>query len=284
MDPRPSLEAVLARAEQMRSAGATYSEIDAALGKGRNWSCYHLRGKADVAASNARSRLGAALSPVAAARRAGAKRYFTGIPCSKGHISERMVSNRRCVACLHEEHAVWALDNLEHRRAVKKAWDLKNAEQIRKKQEAYNALNRDRMRARDRAKRLADPEKYRAYDKKNREKNGERLRAAQRQWRKEHPEEARAARRTRRARIKSVGGKHTPDEISKLFKKQGGKCANTVCRKKISLRRYHADHIIPLARRGHNRISNIQLLCPWCNQSKNALHPLDWAKRQGLLV
>ena len=30
------------------------------------------------------------------------KRYFTGEPCSKGHISERLTSSRQCVECLAE--------------------------------------------------------------------------------------------------------------------------------------------------------------------------------------
>ena len=29
----------------------------------------------------------------------GLKRYFTGKPCSKGHLSERYVSNPRCIEC-----------------------------------------------------------------------------------------------------------------------------------------------------------------------------------------
>lgn len=29
----------------------------------------------------------------------GHKRYFTGIPCKYGHVSERFVSNRKCIAC-----------------------------------------------------------------------------------------------------------------------------------------------------------------------------------------
>jgi len=33
------------------------------------------------------------------AKETGAKRYFTGKPCSKGHVSERMVSGRKCVEC-----------------------------------------------------------------------------------------------------------------------------------------------------------------------------------------
>lgn len=38
------------------------------------------------------------------ARSAGMTRYFTGVPCMRGHIAERHVSNTRCVEC-HREKA-----------------------------------------------------------------------------------------------------------------------------------------------------------------------------------
>ncbi len=31
-----------------------------------------------------------------------AKKYFTGLPCKHGHISERFTKNRSCVACYEE--------------------------------------------------------------------------------------------------------------------------------------------------------------------------------------
>ena len=33
------------------------------------------------------------------AKAKGLKRFFTGIPCEKGHISEKLVSNRGCCEC-----------------------------------------------------------------------------------------------------------------------------------------------------------------------------------------
>lgn len=33
------------------------------------------------------------------AKKSGLLRYFTGIPCSKGHVSERQVSNHTCKDC-----------------------------------------------------------------------------------------------------------------------------------------------------------------------------------------
>ncbi len=36
------------------------------------------------------------------ARERGFKRYFTGKPCSRGHINERRASDRKCIACNRE--------------------------------------------------------------------------------------------------------------------------------------------------------------------------------------
>lgn len=34
----------------------------------------------------------------------GLDRYFTGEPCSKGHICEKYVGNRVCIICLKEDY------------------------------------------------------------------------------------------------------------------------------------------------------------------------------------
>jgi hypothetical protein len=41
----------------------------------------------------------------AEARLANLKRYFTGVPCGRGHISERYVVGCRCIACATERDA-----------------------------------------------------------------------------------------------------------------------------------------------------------------------------------
>jgi hypothetical protein len=59
------------------------------------------------------------------AREQGLKRFFTGNPCTKGHVSERLVSNKACCACRHNY------------------WD-ENQEYIRKKNNEYRAANKDK--------------------------------------------------------------------------------------------------------------------------------------------
>lgn len=73
----------------------------------------------------------------------------------------------------------------------------------------------------------------------------------------------------RRAAKRNNGGSHTAKDILNLFELQGGKCPYCKCKLyKTSDNKYHIDHIVPLSKCGNNDISNLQLLCPKCNISK----------------
>lgn len=45
------------------------------------------------------------------AQAAGKKRYFTGVPCPKGHTAQRYVANRKCAVCEKDKTAQWLKDN-----------------------------------------------------------------------------------------------------------------------------------------------------------------------------
>lgn len=127
----------------------------------------------------------------------------------------------------------------------------------------YRALHADKIRAQDRA---------------YREKNRDRINESLRRYFKENPEVNRIGARKRRAVVRGCEGTHTKAQISELLSEQQGKCV--YC--KVALTKCHADHILPLALGGSNWISNIQLLCPTCNQRKHAKHPAVFAKEMGL--
>lgn len=90
----------------------------------------------------------------------------------------------------------------------------------------------------------------------------------------------------RRARMAGAEGSFTPEEILAMYSKQKGKCANPSCRIHISRtgkNKYRIDHIIAISLGGSNYITNVQLLCDYCNGSKWA-HDLEtWARMNGLL-
>lgn len=198
-----------------------------------------------------------------AAKVAGSLRYFTGIPCHRGHISERLVSNCCCVECKADNEAAWREKNTEHVRAKGREYDNKPSRKHRNKYDpAYQAdwyeKNKEKQLRKSRERHAANPEKHRL-------KNRLRYRA--------YPEASREKARNDYARRKKAKGRHTKEEVAELFIRQDGRCANELCSACIK-EKYHEDHIVALSLGGSNYIQNIQLLCPPCNLSKGA-KPLD---------
>lgn len=58
----------------------------------------------------------------------GIVHYYTGIPCSKGHVAPRLVSDRSCAICNREKRAKYYNANPEKYRAERKVAYRKNAE------------------------------------------------------------------------------------------------------------------------------------------------------------
>jgi 5-methylcytosine-specific restriction endonuclease McrA len=85
----------------------------------------------------------------------------------------------------------------------------------------------------------------------------------------------------RRGKVSGATGELSPGLPQKLLTLQRGRCA--YCEAKLA-NDYHMDHIEPLALGGQNVDENIQLLCAFCNLSKGAKHPVEFAQRRGLLL
>lgn len=85
----------------------------------------------------------------------------------------------------------------------------------------------------------------------------------------------------RRAKISEVGGSFTLADIADLMEKQKGKCS--WCLVPFGGRKPHVDHYMPLVLGGSNDKTNLRLLHQTCNLKKGKSHPLEFAKRNGLL-
>jgi 5-methylcytosine-specific restriction endonuclease McrA len=92
----------------------------------------------------------------------------------------------------------------------------------------------------------------------------------------------------RRARVECQSPSAESPDLDILFKQQNGRCANLSCSKRLRKtggpqKRFHVDHIVPLALNGTNEIGNLQLLCPNCNLSKGSKSPEEWRRANGVL-
>ncbi len=208
----------------------------------------------------------------------GLRRYFTGKPCRRGHITERGVASRSCVAC----DRLWAAAHPEVARNAGRRYNAAHREERRSECRARYAMTDPKERcARVRAWTLANPDKVRKNSRASYAANPEAGKASSKAWRIAHPESTRKYGRDKKARKLAAEGTHTVADIQRIYAAQRGKCA--YCR--IFLRGgYHVDHIIALINGGSNWPANLQLTCRSCNSSKQAADPIEFAQRKGMLI
>lgn len=214
----------------------------------------------------------------------GLTRFFTGIPCRRGHLSQRRTVNHACTEC------EWKKRCRDARNAASRAaYDPENAR-------AYYQGRREELLANAKARYYADPEAHKARVKARKLAKPDKVRATNQAWyaantalckqrandhAAAHPEAKRSRGRNYRARFRGAEGSHTGDDIKALYTKQCGRCV--YCNVKLG-DSYHVDHIVPLIKGGSNWPSNLQLTCVKCNNTKRATDPIEFARRLGKLL
>lgn len=212
----------------------------------------------------------------AEAKATGSKRYFTGKACVHGHAAPRVTINGNCLVCAFERTSQF----LKEKWANDPEWrNKKNADEKTRRHKPENlALDRPKNAERVRRRRQEFPEIA--------EKSRRICREYYQKVRKHDPayKEAKIVHhRTRRSRKLGNEGVHKPEDITEILKRQKFKCAECGVSVKDKKNR-HVDHIMPLALGGSNWPTNLQILCPPCNLSKSAKHPIDFAQRKGRLL
>lgn len=170
-------------------------------------------------------------------------------------------------------------------RASMKIWYEKNKSKRSEYNKLWNINNKEKRYALTRKWKKENPEKISRAGKLRYDSCREEIIKAVKAYGAENPEKLSAHSRNRRSRKRNAEGTHAAADILRIFDHQRGLCANCHSRLfKSGAKKYHADHIVPLARGGSNWPSNLQCLCPSCNLSKHAKDPIDWAKEQGRLI
>lgn len=187
----------------------------------------------------------------------------------------------KCRSCQKEVRHLWYVANREREIAKVVQWTKDNPEAARAK---------DRLRA------IRHPGRTTKYSKASALRNPRRTRELHNAWKRNHPEKVRESARksyrknpdkdlskqhARRLLLATRGNGFTNEEINNLFDMQKGRCA--ACKTSIK-KKFHRDHILPLAKGGANTIENIQLLCVACNCRKSAKHPVDFMQENGYLL
>ena len=108
-------------------------------------------------------------------------------------------------------------------------------------------------------------------------KSGESARKT-REYRAKNPEKTREWAQKRKGAYMTRLPRGT---VRRIALSQSWRCA--ICKRSVK-ESYHADHIMPIKLGGKHESSNIQILCPPCNVSKSAKHPVDYMQERGFLL
>mgnify|MGYP000844655142 CR=1 FL=1 len=176
----------------------------------------------------------------------------------------------------------------------RKAHYTRNRERILATVKAYVAANKELIMIRrgaryeaNRGKILEKKREYthrpevrkhrQGYNQKYRQENLEYLQDYDKRYKKQHYVENKeyylTKSRNRRGLLLGSVGTHTHEELQYILRIQDFCCVYCGCN---IAEGYTVDHYVPLSAGGQNDVSNLQLLCSYCNKSKGPKMPEEY--------
>ena len=174
-----------------------------------------------------------------AARLTNSPRYFTGKPCKRGHVAERMTSTGVCVACRRLGTTKWRAEHPERHQQARKAREDRLAEHIKQRAADRYERNKGRLNERRKQRYAANRDLELARNKRWDAENA----ARRKQWARTYYEAnhadyvARTAKR-RAAKINATPGWLSVADIEKM------EAIYAECR--LRGPGWEVDHIVPL--------------------------------------
>lgn len=155
-----------------------------------------------------------------------------------------------------------------------RSWKVANPDKVKAHNSASYQRNRESRIQRVKDRWARDVQTARRKHREWRTNNPEKSLTWEASWREANRQKLRKAARARHLRKRG-------EIVAYLRDLQGGRCA--YCRETVGATP-HVDHIMPRALGGSNERANLQLTCSTCNLSKNARHPIDFARSLGRLL
>lgn len=127
----------------------------------------------------------------------------------------------------------------------------------------YRAANGDALRERDRTAKSSPEGRAKARDLYWANPDIYRAKAL----RNKNMQKAADAESRRRARMHSAGAVEKIDRLE-IYERDGGRCH--ICSKLVSVKKFHLDHLVPIARGGTHTRDNVAVAHRVCNQRRGA--------------
>ena len=162
----------------------------------------------------------------------------------------------------------------EHLAAIRKRSYEKHAEKRRAERRVYREANLEKVRQYDRERYIAtrvSPEPYQAYDLgATPEERAARKALRDKAWRDTNRERYRInhANSMARRRARLQGCLAEQIDRREVFARDGGRCH--ICGRRCSPKKFHLDHLIPIAHGGSHTYENVAVAHPFCNLKRGA--------------